>query len=402
MSTELVKDRKGFSILEENFTTQKVVVTSDWISRGPHEKAMQENSEFFYGNLLPVLRNADLTIVNVETVLGDLGKPIWKGGPTLKSSGKMTRALEVVPFHLACLANNHVRDYGAEGLAETIKLLHQAGIDTIGAGCCEEEITKPSIIKLGDTTLGILNVAEGESSLPPYVGAPGVASMDLQRIEKQISTLKEKIDVIMLIVHAGREYVPAPPPYIQEAYREMLRYGADVVIGHHPHVPQGIEIYQGRPIVYSLGNFAFWQPAPNPYQHLGYMVELEFKGSRLVSLAVIPYKILSDGLTLLEGEEEKHFYTEFQMISRLLYDSKKVAELWEAYVDIFYERTGGTKLVFDYSDQHSAAKTANCFRTITYSEMIITMMERVRDETIGTSPKWARDLVSRWMGISDS
>lgn len=80
------------------------------------------------------------------------------------------------------------------------------------------------------------------------------------------------------------------------------------------------------------------------------MVELEFMGSRLVSLAVIPCKILPDGLMLLEGEEEKHFYSELQMISRVLYDSKRVAELWEAYVDIFYRRTGGTKLVFDYSD----------------------------------------------------
>ena len=318
--------------------------------------------------------------MNVETVLGDVGEPIYKGGPPLRSSGQAIKALEKVPFHLACLANNHVRDYDAEGLAETIRLLHSAGIKTTGASCCAEEITRPAIIEVGAITLGVLNVAEGESSLPPYEGAPGAASIDMARIKKQISDLKDTVDFIMVIPHAGREYVPAPSPYVQDIYRQMIRYGADIVIGHHPHVPQGIEIYRGCPIVYSLGNFAFWQPAPNPYQHLGYMVELELKGSRLENLAVIPYKILSEGLRLLEGEEEQKFYSELDMISQLLYEPQKVLAIWEAYVDRFHTRNPGTELFFSYSTPHLAARTRGCFATVTYSKMIITILTFADDK----------------------
>jgi len=307
--------------------------------------------------------------VNVETVLGDVGDPIYKGGPPLRSSGQAIKVLEEVPFHLACLANNHVRDYDAEGLAEIIRHLRSVGIKTTGASCCAEEITRPAIIEVGAITLGVLNVAEGESSLPPYEGAPGAASIDMARIKKQISDLKETVDFIMVIPHAGREYVPALPPYVQDIYHQMIRYGADIVIGHHPHVPQGIEIYRGCPIVYSLGNFTFWQLASNPYQHLGYMVELELKGSRLENLAVIPYKILLKGLRLLEGEEEQ----EFDMISQLLYEPQKVLATWEAYVDRFYTRNPGTELVFGYSTPHFAARTRGCFATATYSKMIITI-----------------------------
>ena len=81
--------------------------------------------------------------------------------------------------------------------------------------------------------------------MPSREGRPGVASLELERIEKQLAQLKETADFTLVVVHAGREHVPAPPPYIQTAYRRMVRAGANMVVAHHPHVLQGIEIYRG-------------------------------------------------------------------------------------------------------------------------------------------------------------
>lgn len=394
----LIKTEAG-PILEGQLAKQKVIVAADWACRGPHLEAMKENPKAFYGDLLPHLQEADLAIVNVETTLSQRGAPILKAGPNISCPGEMVQGLQAVPFHIACLANNHTRDFGPEGLEETIGLLQQAGFVTCGAGLCEEEITKPVVWELGGIKLGILNVAEGEACLPPRRGEPGVASLDLERITKQLAQLEETVDFKMVIVHAGREHVPAPPPYIQKAYRQMVRAGASLVVGHHPHVPQGIEIYQGCPIVYSLGNFAFWQEEKNPYLHKGYLVQLELLGSRLAGLKLLPYKVLPQGLELLTGEEERQFYQELEMLSELLYDPEKTDQLWAAFADFFYSRRSERELVLDYSTPILAARSKNYFVTPAHRELMITMMERVQYQTIGTSPDWARELVERWLGI---
>lgn len=397
----LIRTGAGSSILEEKLPNRRLIVAADWACRGPHLEAMAENPEAFYGDLLPCLRDADLAIVNVETTLSESGEPILKAGPNISCPEEIAGGLQAVPFHIACLANNHTRDFGPQGLEETIELLERAGLSTCGAGACEEEIIKPLIWQLGQIKVGILNVAEGEACLPPQSGEPGVASLDLARIEKQLADLKETVDFTMVIAHAGREHVPAPPPYIQKAYRKMVRAGADIVVGHHPHVPQGIEIYRGVPIVYSLGNFVFWQETANPYQHKGYLVQLELRGSHLAGLSLFPYKILPHGLALLTGDEEREFYQELEMLSELLYDPEKIAQLWAAFADIHYTQRGETKLVLDYSTPLQAARSKNFFVTPAHRELMITMMERVQYQTIGTSPQWARDLVKRWFGISE-
>lgn len=377
---------------------KRVVITADWACRGPHLAAMQKDPTVFYGGLLPRLKAVDLAITNVETTLSQKGEPILKAGPNISCPGECVEGLLAVPFQLACLANNHIRDFNDEGLVETVEILKKAGIATCGAGATPEEIAAPVLWQLGEITLGILNVAEGEACLPPKEGEPGVASLDLARIEKQLAELKETADFAMVIVHAGREHVPSPPPYIQSAYRQMVRAGADIVVAHHPHVPQGIEIYQGVPIIYSMGNFVFWQEEDNPYQHKGFFVELEFVGSRLGELRVVPYGIYPEGLALLKGAEREQFFEELEMLSRLLYDPEKTQELWAAFADLYYELSPEKELVLDYSTPLAAARSKNYFITPAHRELMITMLNRIHYGQIGTSEGWAQELVRKWMG----
>ena len=393
----LIKTSAGEQALEEG-KSKRIIVTADWACRGPHLEAMQKDPIAFYGDLLPRLQAADLAIVNVETTLSEKGAPILKAGPNISCPEECVAGLQAVPFQVACLANNHIRDFDGAGLVETLEILKAAGLATCGAGATPEEITAPLIWELGEIKLGILNVAEGEACLPPQEGEPGVAGLDLVRIEKQLAELKQKVDLSLVIVHAGREHAPSPPPYIQTAYRQMVRAGADLVVAHHPHVPQGIEIYRGVPIVYSMGNFVFWQEQANPYQHKGFFVELELAGSRLAEIKVVPYGIYPEGVSLLEGPEKKQFFEELKMLSQLLYDPEKTEELWNAFADHHYDTRQKPELVLDFSTPQAAARSKNFFITPAHRELMITMMERIHYRQIGTSESWAQELVRKWLG----
>jgi poly-gamma-glutamate synthesis protein (capsule biosynthesis protein) len=122
--------------------------------------------------------------------------------------------------------------------------------------------------------LAVVNAAEGEEGRSVNNG-PGVIDLYQDCLTQQITALREQVDVIVAVLHAGREFVPAPPPYVQRTYRALVNAGADLVVGHHPHVPQGVEVYQGRPIAYSLGNFALWHPNGSPFRRLGYLVSAQ-------------------------------------------------------------------------------------------------------------------------------
>ena len=243
--------------LFEKVSKKRVVVAADWACRGPHLEAVQRDPEGVYGDLLPHLRAADLAIVNVETTLSEKGAPILKGGPNISCPADCVKGLTQVPFHIACLANNHTRDFDDEGLIHTIEILQNAGLATCGAGSNPEEITAPLIWELGEIKLGILNVAEGEACLPSREGRPGVASLDLERIEKQLAQLKETADFTLVVVTLAGNMCRRRllyPNCLQENGACRCKYGGC------PPSPcaQGIEIYRGAPIVYSMGNFLFW------------------------------------------------------------------------------------------------------------------------------------------------
>jgi poly-gamma-glutamate synthesis protein (capsule biosynthesis protein) len=215
--------------------------------------------------MLPVLRGADLRIVNCECALTAGGKPVWKSGAVFKGLPTHVSGLNRVPFEVACLANNHVFDYGLRGFRETLDVLHRNGIRTVGAGLTFEEAVSPLTVKVKDTRITIVNFSEGED-LTASRGGPGVCGWEIEKLVGLVRKVKKRGDFLIAVGHAGLEYIPFPPPYVVEAYRALAEAGADCVIGHHPHVPQGLELRDGRLIAYSLGNFVFWQPGDLYYR----------------------------------------------------------------------------------------------------------------------------------------
>ena len=339
-----------------------IVVAGDWAPIRALEPLVSRAPEAVYGDLLPVLRGAALRIVNCECALTAARRPVWKSGAVFKGLPRHIAGLVAVPFEVACLANNHVFDYGLAGFRETLDVLRGSGIRTVGAGLSFDEAIAPLTVTIRGTRVTILNFGEGED-LTASRGGPGVCGWEIEKIATLVRIAKKRGDFVVVVAHAGLEYIPFPPPYVVAAYRALSDAGADCVIGHHPHVPQGIETRRGRLIAYSLGNFVFYQLSGLYYRKTGFFVELRTRGDSLASYRIHPYRISETGLASLDGREAARFRKGIDRISRPLRTASGVAEAWQAYL-AYYGPEGFKKEVLGILERMAAEprKGAAMFR----------------------------------------
>jgi poly-gamma-glutamate synthesis protein (capsule biosynthesis protein) len=320
-----------------------VLVASDWAPIRAFDPIVRDRPESVYGDLLPVLRRADLRIVNCECALTRAKRPVWKSGTVFKGDPAHVKGLSVVPFDVACLANNHVLDYGVAGLRESLRVLQRQGIATVGAGLTEAQAHAPLARRVNGQRIHIVNISEGED-LTASRGGPGVFGWDIARAQALVRTCKRKGGAVIAIGHCGLEYIPYPPPYVVTAFRSLVEAGADCVIGHHPHVPQGIEFHHGRPIVYSLGNFVFYQLTDLHYRKVGFCVTLHVGEAGVRRLELHPYRITDTGLRALDAKEDRAFRNTLARISRPLATPDGPERAWQAYLE-YYGAAGFTSEV---------------------------------------------------------
>jgi poly-gamma-glutamate synthesis protein (capsule biosynthesis protein) len=211
------------------------------------------------------LRAADITVGNLESALGDIGEPAPKRYP-FRAPPEAAAALELAGFDIVSLANNHAMDYGPQALHQAIALLQEANVAAVGAGANAQEAHAPLLIEQGGLTLAFLSYVnvpvEASSGFDTAVWtatseSPGLAWADPAQIKADIAGLGEEVDVTIVMLHSGIEYQAAPGEAQQEAARTAIDAGADLVIGHHAHILQGIELYGEGVIIYGTGNFAF-------------------------------------------------------------------------------------------------------------------------------------------------
>ena len=350
-----------------------ILVASDWAPIRAFDQPMRLHPEALYGDLLPILRRADLRIVNLECALTDADTPVWKSGAVFKGAPDHVCGLGVVPFDVACLANNHVLDYGVAGLRETLRVLDRHDVQTVGAGLTEEDAYAPLTCLSGGAKVHIVNFSEGED-LTASRGGPGVFGWDIARAIDIVRRCRKQGGVVIAIGHCGLEYVPYPPPYVVAAFRALSDAGADAVIGHHPHVPQGIEWRAGRPIIYSLGNFAFYQPTDLHHRKVGFFVTLQCEGHRIAGVDLFPYHITDTGLRLLAGSDDAGFRSTLAALSAPFRTASGPSRAWQAYL-AYYGIAGFTGEVQGILDrmktepQKAAAMFRNRLTTMQHSEL---------------------------------
>jgi poly-gamma-glutamate synthesis protein (capsule biosynthesis protein) len=211
-----------------------------------------------FSGISDLFKDSDLVIGNLENPLtgrstGLPGKCILKGHPgwagILKESG----------INLVSLANNHVMDYGAEGLFETIALLKEKHIYFAGAGTNRQEAAAPLILQLKGVRLGILARSSVIVSSPVYATdqQAGAAWFEEAEVVAQVKQLRSQVDQVLLLLHWGLEEYHYPSPRQIRLAQRLISRGVNLILGHHPHVLQGKQKFDQGLVYYSQGNFLF-------------------------------------------------------------------------------------------------------------------------------------------------
>lgn len=207
-------------------------------------------------------------LLSGDIVFGNLENPITPGREiimpemTLRADPGSEIALRDAGFTILSLANNHLPDFGPQGLLDTLQYLNNAGIGHTGAGKTEAEAFAAKFIEVKGLKLAFLAFTDPALVPESYLADaehPGVAFFEQEKVRAAVQDAREKADFVVVSMHAGTEYEPAPDLAQTRFARLVVDAGADLVLGHHPHVVQKIEKYKGKYIMYSLGNFVFDQ-----------------------------------------------------------------------------------------------------------------------------------------------
>jgi poly-gamma-glutamate synthesis protein (capsule biosynthesis protein) len=212
----------------------------------------------------------------------------------------------------AGLANNHVLDYGKDALLDTFTTLDGAGIDYTGAGTSVEDASKLLTYEINGKTYGILAASRviPVGSWNVENSQPGVfCTYDPTLLVEKIKAAKETCDYVFVCVHWGVEHTDELTDYQQSMAHQFVDAGADAVIGAHPHVLQGIEYYEGKPIFYSLGNFIFNQNIDSTVA-----VRFTISGDNLQT-QLIPATASGAKTSLANDSKKESIYTYLESIS---------------------------------------------------------------------------------------
>ena len=267
---------------------------------GGYEKAFEKVAS--YMNL------GDIVFANLETPLTDSNHGLDKERKiVLKAEPESVVALTDAGINLISLSNNHILDYYEKGLFDTMELLDKNGIKHAGAGRNIEEARTPAIIEkngLKTALLAYTTFAELTYAGKPYQNfAAGPEKSGLVRdryetIREDIQKIRDQVDLVAVSMHWGVEDSFKVTNEQKELAHKLIDDGADLILGHHPHQCQGIELYKGKPILYSMGNFLFDQNDPENME--SFIIDMKYKGVELTEFSALPVRIINKSIVEIQ------------------------------------------------------------------------------------------------------
>lgn len=252
-----------------------------------------------FAEFAPLFRECDVVVGNLECVIATTGTAVKK--PWTFRADVKTIPLLTKYFHAVSLANNHTGDFGHDAFLEQLTLF-SGKLPAFGGGKNLAEARKPVIIERDGIRFALLGYNEFKPrSFAATETTPGVAwSIDEHVLEDiRLARTQYKADLVIPYMHWGFEYEPGANKRQSELSRHMIDAGADIVLGAHPHVTQGYDVYNNKLILYSLGNFVF-DGFSEPAAKQGWLVKLQFKKSGLQSWNTVVAKIDDEGVPHLD------------------------------------------------------------------------------------------------------
>lgn len=261
------------------------------------EAARNGQAGGLFSELKVLLSGADIGIGDMETVLSLIGSP-RRDKLCLDSEPIYAALLHEAGINLVTLANNHLLDYGPEGLTDTLGHLKAAGIEALGAGLDLESAARPLILERNGIRLGVLAACHlsTKPNIATAAGEPGVAPLDPELLLPAIAALRPQVDHVILLLHWGLEYSHIPTPDQVAFAHAAIDQGASLILGDHSHAFQGIEHHGDGIIAYSLGNLT---DAPVDWQGTKYHYQCEVLEVDRESL-LLRFAVTRERITLTE------------------------------------------------------------------------------------------------------
>lgn len=316
----------------------KILFTGDFMPGGDFQQKVYErniNLRWPFQKIEHYFNKSDLVFTNFEC-------PVTIGTNTredkssiLGCSPQIVRFLKGLKFYVLCLANNHIHDYGQEGLINTLKVLKNENMYPLGLSSVHDNVKNYMKIEKNDKLIGFVAFSSDEPWVKSILADSenyGCVFYSRRNIRDGIRVLKRDCDLVIVSMHWGFERHEYPSPLQIEVARYCIDQGADIVIGHHPHLVQGYEIYKSKHIFYSLGNFFF---SDFQYKDGGWnryrgkncfslMVGLNLNECNSYSVSLIPtYQQNNYQIRELTTEEKDKYFLHFNSISAKIDMTKK-------------------------------------------------------------------------------
>lgn len=232
------------------------------LGRLVNQRLRTTGPDYPWGDIVPVLRQADVRFANLECVLADGGTPEPGKVFHFRSDLKNVEALRRGGIDVVSLANNHVLDFGTDAFREMLPALDVAGILHAGGGLDKEAARRPTVRRVAGAAVGFIAFTDNQPGWEASQASPGVHFVPVGDGGRRVAELlelvrrtKTRVQLLIVSAHWGPNWGSEAPPGHQELARALIDAGADVVFGHSPHIFRGVGLYRDRPIIYSAGDF---------------------------------------------------------------------------------------------------------------------------------------------------
>ncbi len=302
-----------------------IVATGDTMLGSWVEQVIADSGyDYPFRHIRKFLGDADVFFTNLEAPFGTGGEPFPKKF-NFRVNPDLVKVLNAGKINLVSLANNHVMDYGQSCLQETIASLEEYHIHYAGAGMNVQQARQPAILEVHGVKIGFLAYS---LTFPEEFWATdstaGTCFPYEDYVFKDVAELRKKSDLVIVSCHWGQELRRTPKEYQILFAHQLIDKGADVVLGHHPHVIQGVEFYKGKLVAYSLGNFIFGSYSEKATESL--ILKVKWNRKMVMKFQILPISVYNKEVEFqpnpLTGAARQAFLMNFkQLTMELNHDS---------------------------------------------------------------------------------
>ena len=344
---------------------------------------INKNSNFYIDKLHDKISIHDYFLFNLEAPLtnNDISKPILKGGPNLSMDlNSLSPFSNYYKKMILSGANNHIGDFGEEGVLSTLKFYRENSILNIGLGKNIEEASKPLFLS---NKIVLFAIAENEFGMAEENKA-GANPLKIEENLIKIMNLSREGYTVIVYFHGGTETSPIPNPFIKRLFKSFIDAGAKIVIGNHTHSPQGYEPYHNGYIFYSLGNFIFDKREiqynlktkikqklrrlikgkiveTKDFWNIGYLISLNIEDNN-IDFEVIPITYSNKSIVIMEGNQKENFFKYLKNISEITDNEYSI--LWNSWTGLKSNFVQNRISDFSYRNINSQYNSFLSFRNI--------------------------------------